>query len=126
MSDIVWAINPRRDRLSDLTQRMRLFASDTLSARDVRLRFSAPDAPRDITIGADLRRELYLIFKESVNNLVKHSACREAEVAFSIESGRLVVRVRDDGVGFDPKEAARNGGGMGGHGLQSLRRRAEN
>jgi len=129
MSDIVWAINPKRDRLSDLTQRMRLFASDTLSARDIRLRFSAPEAARDLTVGADLRREIYLIFKESINNLVKHSACGAAEVDSRIDAGRLVVRVSDDGVGFDPSEVARDGHGegrgMGGHGLHSLRRRAE-
>ena len=128
MSDIVWAINPKRDRLSDLSQRMRLFASDILSARDVRLRFRAPDSARDITVGADLRREVYLIFKESVNNLAKHSGCTEAGIAFSIEGRRLVVEIGDDGGGFDAEALGGDGqhpGGMGGHGLQSLRRRAE-
>jgi ligand-binding sensor domain-containing protein/signal transduction histidine kinase len=127
MSDIVWAINPKRDRLGDLSQRMRLFASDLLSARDIALRFRAPDASKDITVGADLRREVYLIFKESVNNLAKHSGCREAAIAFSIEGRRLVVQISDDGRGFDVAQLDGDGHavGMGGHGLQSLRRRAE-
>ncbi|MBA3241886.1 MAG: hypothetical protein H0T60_11730 [Acidobacteria bacterium] len=72
-----------------------------MSARDVRLRFRAPDSARDITVGADLRREVYLIFKESVNNLAKHSGCAEAAIAFSIEGRRLVVEIVDDGRGFD-------------------------
>ncbi len=127
MSDIVWAINPKRDRLSDLSQRMRLFASDILSARDISLRFRAPDSAKDITVGADLRREVYLIFKESVNNLAKHSGCKEASIAFSIEGRRLVVQISDDGKGFDVAKSDGDGheGSMGGHGLQSLRRRAE-
>ncbi|HEU4595597.1 MAG TPA: two-component regulator propeller domain-containing protein [Pyrinomonadaceae bacterium] len=127
MSDIVWAINPKRDRLSDLSQRMRLFASDLLSARDISLRFRAPDSAKDITVGADLRREVYLIFKESVNNLAKHSGCREASIAFSIEGRRLVVQISDDGRGFDVEATDGDGhaGSMGGHGLQSIRRRAE-
>ncbi len=101
MSDIVWAINPKRDRLSDLAQRMRLFASDLLSARDIQFTFRAPDAARDITVGADLRREVYLIFKETVNNLAKHSACEDAEIELRLAGSRLVVRVSDNGKGFD-------------------------
>ncbi|HEV2881658.1 MAG TPA: two-component regulator propeller domain-containing protein [Pyrinomonadaceae bacterium] len=132
MSDIVWAINPQRDHLRDLTQRMRRFASDILSARDISFRFRAPDADQDIRLGADLRREVYLIFKECVNNLVKHSECREVELELRIVNHWIVLRIADDGRGFDvsqpahEEEAASNGNGvsLGGHGLLSMRRRA--
>jgi ligand-binding sensor domain-containing protein/signal transduction histidine kinase len=128
MSDIVWAINPQRDHLSDLTQRMRRFASDILSARDIAFRFRAPDADHDIRLGADLRREVYLIFKECVNNLVKHSQCREAELELRIVNHWIVLRIADDGRGFDATQTAKpsngNGVSLGGHGLLSMRRRA--
>jgi signal transduction histidine kinase len=65
MSDIVWAINPERDSLGDLTQRMRHFASDVFTARGIEFRFRFPDAAPDVTFGANLRRELFLIFKEA-------------------------------------------------------------
>ena len=42
MSDIVWAINPNRDHLGDLTQRMRRFAAETLDARGIKFRFDSP------------------------------------------------------------------------------------
>jgi signal transduction histidine kinase len=135
MSDIVWAINPQRDHLSDLTQRMRRFASDILSARDINFRFRAPAAEKDIRLGADLRREVYLIFKECVNNLVKHSGCTEAELELRIVHGWIVLRIGDDGRGFDTGATAASSGGnssnggngvasLGGHGLGSMRRRA--
>lgn len=132
MSDIVWAINPQRDHLSDLTQRMRRFASDILSARDINFRFRAPDAEKDIRLSADLRREVYLIFKECVNNLVKHSQCTEAELELRIVNSWIVLRISDDGRGFDTGTASsgnNNGDGhgavsLGGHGLTSMRRRA--
>ncbi|HEY0101798.1 MAG TPA: two-component regulator propeller domain-containing protein [Pyrinomonadaceae bacterium] len=129
MSDIVWAINPERDHLSDLTQRMRRFASDILSARDIDFRFRAPAAEKDIRLGADLRREVYLIFKECVNNLVKHSGCTEAEVELRIVNHWIVLRISDDGRGFDPSTSPSGGNGgngasLGGHGLTSMRRRA--
>src|SRR5262249_38491712 len=75
MSDIVWAINPRKDHLRDLTQRMRRFCSDTLTAHQIRFNFVAPSTEPDLKLGADLRREVFLIFKESVNNLARHAAC---------------------------------------------------
>lgn len=135
MSDIVWAINPERDHLSDLTQRMRRFASDILSARDINFRFRAPDAEKNIRLGADLRREVYLIFKECVNNLVKHSGCAEAELELRIVNHWIVLRISDDGRGFDTATASSfdnngdgngngNGASLGGHGLSSMRRRA--
>lgn len=126
MSDIVWAINPKRDHLSDLTQRMRRFASDIMSARDIAFRFRVPQADeKNIRLGADLRREVYLIFKESVNNLVKYSECTEADLEFKIEGDHLIIRVSDNGKGFDVEQATNgNHTGMGGHGLASMRKRA--
>jgi signal transduction histidine kinase len=127
MSDIVWAINPRKDHLSDLVQRMRRFTSDILSARDIRFHFRAPGADeKNIRLGADLRREVYLIFKESINNLAKHSHCTETDVLFQLAHDWLTIKISDNGRGFDVARVI-NGehSGLGGHGLLGLRRRAE-
>jgi ligand-binding sensor domain-containing protein/two-component sensor histidine kinase len=118
MSDIVWAVNPRRDHLSDLTQRMRRFAEDIFAARNIELRFSEPGSGRDLKVGADVRREVFLIFKESINNMVRHSRCTAANVEMEINRGWLVLQMADDGQGID---AARAGQG---NGLASMRQRA--
>src|SRR5262249_32011608 len=62
LNDIVWAINPNRDTLSDLTKRMHRFANDFVSARTVEFSFHAPAAQHDVKMGADVRREVFLIF----------------------------------------------------------------
>lgn len=129
MSDIVWAINPRKDHLSDLTLRMRRFASEILTDRDIDFEFNTPDKMPDAPLGANLRREVFLIFKESINNLVKHSAATEAAIDFLLEKDFLTLRLKDNGRGFNPltngvnedfdwKKAA------GGNGLLSMKRRA--
>ncbi len=120
MSEIIWAINPQRDQLSDLTQRMRRFASDTLTARDIRLRFRAPE--QDLSLDADVRRQVYLIFKETVNNIARHSGCTEVEVDFTLTDHHLSLRVWDNGRGF--AETAPELGQSGGNGLLSMKRRA--
>ncbi len=118
MSDIVWAINPRRDALSDLTHRMRRFGNDTCSAADLQFKFQAPPDGDSLRLTADLRREIYLIFKEAVNNAVRHADADAIDAALAIERQHLVLTIRDNGRGFQPDTA------VDGNGLGSMRRRA--
>jgi signal transduction histidine kinase len=119
MSDIVWAIDPHKDHLSDLTQRMRRFASEIFTARNIEFRFQESNGSEDMKLGADVRRQVFLIFKESVNNIVRHSGCKQADIDFRVEHGWLTLAVSDDGKGFDSEEES------DGHGLVSIRERAK-
>jgi signal transduction histidine kinase len=118
MSDIVWAVNPRTDSLSDLTRRMHRFAEETLGGANIALTFSAPPADADLKLGADLRRELYLILKESVNNIARHSGASEAVVDLALTRSVLRLVISDNGRGFDPGVRA------DGNGIGSMRKRA--
>jgi signal transduction histidine kinase len=101
MSDIVWIINPKRDQLRDLVQRMRRFASDLLTAGGIEFTFQGPDE-RHVKVETDIRRHLFLIFKESINNVVRHSSCTKAEIRFVVDEGYFSLTVKDNGAGFDP------------------------
>jgi len=120
MSDIVWAINPQRDRLGDLTGRMRRFAGEICGGRGISFQFHAylPNQAEDLRLGTDVRRQTFLIFKECVNNIVRHSACSEADFELRISGRGLVMRVADNGQGFDQLSV------KDGHGLASMKRRA--
>jgi signal transduction histidine kinase len=120
MSDIVWAIDPEHDRIGDLTHRMRRFAEDLCGAAGIALTFRAPDSGKSVVVGALVRRQVYLVLKESLNNAVRHSGCNEALVEFRLEGGDLRLTVADNGRGFDPDAASANGG----HGVKSIRERA--
>lgn len=126
MSDIVWAINPAKDHLSDLIGRMRNLAGEMTELRDIRLKVSTVGVENaDLTLGADLRREVFLIFKECLNNLVKHSACDTAEIEFRLAGGVFIISVKDNGRGFDLNSA--NGAETrGGNGLPNMKKRAAN
>jgi signal transduction histidine kinase len=97
---------------------MRRFASDVLSARDIALRFSSPEHDQDVPIGADARREVFFVFKESVNNIARHADCSVADITLSMQRGWLVLQLRDDGKGFDPGQE------FDGNGLVSMHDRA--
>jgi ligand-binding sensor domain-containing protein/two-component sensor histidine kinase len=118
MSDIVWAINPKRESLLDLTRRMRQHAEEVFTLRDIDLRFNGPSAADSLKLGMDVRRDLLLIFKEAVNNCARHSRCERVEIDLRVEGPRLVLTVVDHGVGFDPSMQG------DGQGLLSMERRA--
>lgn len=117
MSEIVWAINPNKDHLGDLSQKMRHFASDLLTARQINFQFNALDLDQDIKVGANVRRELFLIFKEAINNIARHSGCTEVEIEFYFDGDNLVLTLSDNGKGFNVEEKSV------GHGVVSMRER---
>jgi ligand-binding sensor domain-containing protein/signal transduction histidine kinase len=124
MDDIVWLINPRRDSLHELFLRLKdsyaeLFAGSGILFKTTDLRLF-----EDIHLPMDYRENLYLIFKEALNNSLRHSGCREIELGVTVAGKRLEVRLAHDGRGFD------SGGfdsaqGHGGDGLANMHRRAE-
>ncbi len=126
MSDIVWAINPNKDHLSDLVKRIRRFAGDVLEAKEIKYHLHIPQITHDSHLGTDIRREIYLIFKECINNLVKHSEATVAEVDIKIEHNWFELIIKDNGKGFDSEEKIGSLDSLGGNGLISMRRRAEN
>jgi ligand-binding sensor domain-containing protein/signal transduction histidine kinase len=119
MSDIVWAINPQRDSFRDLVRRMRPFAEEIFTLRGVALVFNVSGDVSNLKLGADVRRDLFLFFKEAVNNAARHSRCTRVEIHLSVESSWISLLVVDNGIGFDTSLES------SGQGLAGLRRRAE-
>lgn len=122
MSDIVWSINPSKDHLSDLSQRMRRFAADILASRSIRFHYHGNDDVAETVINSNIRREVFLIFKESINNIVKHANAQNVWVDLNVVAGNLKLTIRDDGTGFDTSVESEN---MNGNGLTSMRRRSK-
>lgn len=119
MNDIVWAINPEHDSLLDLTSRMRRHAEEVFTTRDVRLNFEAPDDAEQLKLDIETRRDLYLIFKEAVNNAARHADCSAVSIRVQTSATHIQLSVVDNGKGFDPTALAE------GNGLLSMRNRAQ-
>ncbi len=118
MNDIVWANNPRYDSLKGLTQRLRHFAVELLEARGIEFKLALPDESVDLQLSGELRKQVFLIGKEAINNLARHSGATRAEIEMLVENGSLMLRVADNGQGFVPNESDT------GNGLRSMRSRA--
>jgi signal transduction histidine kinase/ligand-binding sensor domain-containing protein len=118
--DIVWAIDPRRDDGASLAARVREFGAGLLEAKGIAWEFSAAPEAEAARFDPEQRRQLLLIFKEALHNILRHADCSSAAVSIAVRDGRLQAEVRDDGRGFrgEPEK------GQQGHGLSSMRTRA--
>jgi ligand-binding sensor domain-containing protein/anti-sigma regulatory factor (Ser/Thr protein kinase) len=119
MSDIVWSIDPRRDDLCNLILRIRDFAADTLEAQGIAWHFQGPAEEESIKLTPEQRRQVYLIVKEAIHNIVSHAGAKSARLTLRLTHHQLVAEVQDDGRGFamaaasDASRPLRPGYGLG-------------
>jgi len=118
MRDTVWAMDARKDSLADLKDRMLDYADDTLVVSDIQYRFHSNIANMKQSIRPNVRQATYLIFKESIANIVKHSDTQEVDVRLDIINDYIELTIKDQGT----QEKKTNGSGLG---LTSIRSRAE-
>ncbi|MEO5561899.1 MAG: two-component regulator propeller domain-containing protein [Chitinophagaceae bacterium] len=118
MSDIVWAINPRNDKLGSLMSRMKEFAADIGEAQGIDLDFTLPVELEKLSLDLSKRKNLFLIFKEAINNAVKYSQCTLLKIKFDRSGNRLNMIIQDNGKGFDQSAI------VPGNGLHNMKERA--
>ncbi len=119
LRDIVWSINPKNDKLDIILARMKRYAAELLESRDIGYTFTSDIVETNETLEADIRQNLYLIFKEAVNNLAKYSGASVATISMLQHGNRLHLEVNDNGNGFDPAHVKK------GNGIDNMQRRAK-
>jgi len=119
MADIVWTINPENDNFEKIILRMRSFAYELLGAKKIDFEFNADDSVAKMKLPMDVRKNLYLIFKEAINNMVKYAGADRAFFSISGTKNNLTMLIRDNGKGFDVNKSSE------GNGLKNMKKRAQ-
>jgi two-component system sensor histidine kinase UhpB len=119
MSDIVWSINPENDELGNISVRMKEFASEILDNKNIDYSFHIADELKEVKLSPEIRKDMYLVFKEAVNNLAKYSKASSATISISRVNGSLDMLIEDNGTGFDISKL------NSGNGMNNMKRRAE-
>jgi signal transduction histidine kinase/ligand-binding sensor domain-containing protein len=117
MSDIVWAIKPGNDKFGDLKIRMENFANEMCGPLDIELKLNYDAKLDDLKLHMEQRKDLYLIFKEAVNNAVKYSECKNLSITLKREDNSIRIEISDNGKGFDLEKIKK------GNGLDNMRMR---
>lgn len=114
--DVVWMANPGKDTLGALLERMQATLGHLLLNIDYT--FLADDVDWDMRVPMNLRKNLFLVHKEAVHNVVRHARASKVEVRVWQRKGRIKIEIKDNGSGFNLEEA------NFGNGIFSMRRRA--
>jgi ligand-binding sensor domain-containing protein/two-component sensor histidine kinase len=109
MSDIVWLVNPRPRSMYDLLVRLKEIYYPVLSGKGIKFNFDIPDTFMNIKLGMDERQNIYLIFKEALNNSIKYSGAGHISLAAEPEDESIIITLKDDGKGFNPEIIKGNG-----------------
>ncbi len=119
LDDIIWSVNPKNDTIADITARMRRFSNELFDAKDIISVINIAGDVEKTRIGMYRRRDIWLCFKEAVNNLAKYAKCTHAYIDIELVNKKLCILVKDNGVGFDPLLVRR------GNGLSNMEKRVK-
>lgn len=117
--DVVWAIDARRDKTGDLLDRMEDFAFDMFSVKNIACRFQTDGVNREAVLNPFVRQNIFLVFKEAVNNIAKHSNATEVSISLSQTGNSLELTVADNGTNTSPDKPST------GLGLENMQMRAK-
>lgn len=101
MDEIVWAVNPKHDTVDSLVTYLGRFAQTFLSAAGIRCRLDVPMRLPAWTLTAEVRHNVFLAFKEALNNVVKHAQASEVRISLELLDGGLLLLINDNGIGFE-------------------------
>lgn len=118
LDEIVWAINPQNDTLSEMADYLVYYTEDFLRSTGITCVLDVPLKLPDIPVVAEVRHNLFMVVKEALNNDVKHAAAGQIRFGLDFSANLLTVEIHDNGRGFSPDKIKPSG-----NGLENMRRR---
>jgi len=100
LDEIVWALNSSNDTLESLANYCCKYAQDYFALASVSYRAELPTQLPPTPILPEVRHNVFLAFKEAVNNVVKHAHATEARVKLQLEPNKFILTVTDNGRGL--------------------------
>jgi signal transduction histidine kinase len=119
LSDIVWLTNPGQDSMQKLLQRLEEYCTEMAGLKNMKVNLNLPEPMAKIELPAETRRNIYLLFKEAINNAVKYSNATLLELYVKEIDGTIEISLIDNGDGFDIETVNR------GNGLNNMEQRAK-
>jgi two-component system, NarL family, sensor histidine kinase UhpB len=118
MSDIVWSINPVNDSFERVLVKMKVFTAEILEPISIRYQFIETGITDTLILNAGQRKNLFLIFKEAINNSAKYSQATDVEITLHQHAKKLTLTIADNGLGFEVETVNK------GNGLANMKTRA--
>lgn len=118
IGDIIWSMKPGKDEFMTMSSRIRNFANDIMGDTQIHYQVDIDDDANTQITDITVRKNIVFITKEAINNVVKYSKATALSVALHMERDCVVLNIRDNGIGFEPRF-------QDGNGITNMKRRAE-
>jgi signal transduction histidine kinase len=112
MNQIIWALNPKNDNLEGLVTYLRRFAFGYLEPTSIECIFDLPEEMPGSALSVEVRRNVYLVAREALHNIVKHSGATKVRIILDINEHGFRILIKDDGKGFNPGKLDFPGNGL--------------
>jgi ligand-binding sensor domain-containing protein/signal transduction histidine kinase len=119
MQDMIWTIQPKNDSMLEVIHRMREYAYPMAELKNIQLSFDIGENVPELVLPMDTRKNAWLVFKEALNNAFKYASATNILISISTKDDDLLLKIADDGCGFNPADTKR------GNGLKNMCNRAE-
>ena len=119
MSDIVWLVNPKYDRVTDMLRKLGQSFNAVFEKKQIRFTVEMNHLEEDDSFDVNQKEAIYFLCKEAITNALKHSDCKEIRISVSYDSPYLELRIKDDGIGFDLDKTSY------GNGIENMNQRAD-
>ena len=120
MNDIIWTMKSGNNTLQELLPYMRKQTGEQLETAGINFKFDLPENIPEIKLSSEQKRNLLLISKEAIHNIIKHSGASEVIVTTQIAKNYFELKISDNGKGINTEKTSQFG-----NGLKSMNRRAQ-
>ncbi len=110
LDDIVWSINTKNDSVEEITARMRRYATEVFDGTTIKHSIDTDENILTAKLSMEKRRDLFLIYKEAINNVRKHAMATEVKINIEARNSSLLMQVQDNGKGFDMQHPTHRNG----------------
>lgn len=118
MGDFIWSTNQGENEVMSISSRIKNYANEMLSATNIAFYLHFDVEVDQLKMPIKMRKNLVLISKEAINNVIKYSKAKHFWLNFTYDKNILYLEIKDDGIGFDPTNTS-------GNGLKNIKNRTE-
>ncbi len=120
LSDVIWSIDARKDKFENLLDRMQDFTNSLADENEIKFVINKNISEMNKILKVDFRQNIFLIFKETINNSVKHSGCTQIIIDINYQNKEFTMKIMDNGKGMNINEVYK------GNGIKNIKMRAKN
>lgn len=120
MNAIIWAMSSNNDSLENMTAYIRNYAQEYFEDTNITCKIFIPENIPDIMVSGEIRKNVFLVVKEALNNILKHSKATEVNITLKKLPAGLALYIQDNGIGIDEEKIRRFG-----NGLKNMKKRME-